>query len=174
MIVVVVEGCDVHVELWFHQGPVSGFVADQVFRRKPSVADNAVKGEWVRRRHSSELEVFFHSGGCAYCASNGGPDSLPLIRRPQDSCARLDLKATVTVVQKLRADRQRKLIANNRDFVLDETAVELVREMTWREYDCGIIVGSVTRTQAGSKPRKEVLPPRQDQVMDKIDIEGVS
>src|SRR5258708_2445289 len=174
MIVVVVEGCDIHVKLWFHQAPVSGFVADQVFRGKPSVANNAIKGERVRRRHCSELEIFFHAGGCAHGTSNGGPDSLPLIGRPQDSCARLDLKATVTVVEKLRANRQRKPIANERYFVLEEAAVELVREVPRREYDGGINVGSIARTQASSKPPKEVLPPRQDQVMDKINIEGVA
>src|SRR5216683_2202165 len=106
MIVVVVEGCDVHVKPWLQQAAVSGFVADQVFRGKSSVANNAVKGERVGRRHCSELEIFFHAGGCADSASNGGPDSLPLVRRPQDSCARLDFKATVTIMQKLRADRQ--------------------------------------------------------------------
>src|SRR5260370_16459610 len=134
MIVVVVEGCDVHVELWLHQAAVSGFVADQVFRRKPSVANNAVKGERVRRRHCSELEIFFHAGGCAHGASNGGPDSVPLVRRPQDSYARLNLKTTVTVVQKLRPDRHRKGIANNRAFVLNEPSVTLVPQMTSPHY----------------------------------------
>src|SRR6202035_6191213 len=173
MIIVVVEGCDVDVEFWLYEGPVAGFVADQIIRRKPSVANDAVKGERVRGRHCSELEIFLHTGGCTYCARNGGPDSLPLIRRPQDACPRFPFKATVTVVQKLRADRQRKPIANNRDFVLDETAVELVGEVTRREYDGGIIIASIARTQTSSKAPKEVLPPGQDQVMDEINIEGV-
>src|SRR5216684_7697830 len=143
MIVVVVEGCDVNVEPWLHQAAVSGFIADQVFRGKPSVANNAVKSERVRRCECSELEIFFHAGGSAHGASNGGPDSLSLIRRPQDSYPRLDLKATITVVKKFRADRQCKPIANNPDFVLEKTAVELVREVTRCECDGGIIVVNV-------------------------------
>src|SRR5437879_3431719 len=105
MIVVVEERCDVHVERWLQQAAVSGFVADQVFRGKPSVANDTVEGKWVRRCHGGKLEIFFHAGGCADGASHSGPDGLPLIGRPQDSCPRLDFKATVSVVQKLRSDR---------------------------------------------------------------------
>ena len=41
--VVVIESGDVHVELRFYQAPIPDFVANQVFRRKLSVPNDAIK-----------------------------------------------------------------------------------------------------------------------------------
>src|SRR4029077_6540572 len=77
IVIVVVEEGKVHVELGPYQASVSGFVANQAFRGKLSVADDPQKSRWIRRQQCGDLEVFFNSGRSAHGASDGSPHGLP-------------------------------------------------------------------------------------------------
>src|SRR5467141_2055814 len=174
MIVIVVKGCDVKMQRGAQQGPISGFIAQQMFRRELSVADDAKEGQWTRCDQAGEQIVFLDAGGSAHGAREASPYCLPSGWSPQEPRARLNLKTGVDVVQKLRPGRDGELLPDNRDFILHESAVELVGAVTRRKHDRGSNLGSVTRTQTSPEAPEKILAPRQSQVVQEIDVEGIA
>src|SRR3977135_1957128 len=118
MIVIVVKRCDVEMERGTQQGPISGFIAQQMFRRELSVADDANEGERTRCDQAREQIVFRPAWGWAQGAGEASPYCLPRGWSPQEPRARLNLKTGVDVVQKLRPERDGELLPDNPDFIL--------------------------------------------------------
>ncbi len=104
MRVVVVEGCDVEVQVRPDQAPISGFVADQVFRRELPVANDAEECQRIGTKECSKLEVFVNPGRCAHSAGNGGPYGLLGPHFPEKPCTGFNLETAVVIVQEFGPD----------------------------------------------------------------------
>src|SRR5438874_13381797 len=93
--VVVVKGCYIQVELRLYQAAIPDLVADQVFRGKFPVPDDAVESQRIRHKQSGDLEVFLDPRRGANGLGDGTPDGLPRVRCPQDTYARLGFEPGV-------------------------------------------------------------------------------
>src|SRR5712692_252292 len=174
MIVVVVKRGDVQMERGSQKAPITGLVAQQMFRREFSVADEANKGRWIRGDQAREPVFIVYTRGRAHGTRKAGPYGLPRGWNPQEPCARLNLKTGVDVVQQLRPDRDGELLPDDRDFILDESAVELIRAVIGREQDRGSDLDSGTRTESGAETPEKILLHGQRQVVKEIDVECIA
>src|SRR5882724_8615546 len=102
--VVVVKACYIQVELRFYQAAISNLIADQVFRSKFPVPDDAVESQRIGHKQSGDLEVFLDPRWGADGSGDRPPEGLSRVRCPQDTCARLGLETRIIIVQELRSD----------------------------------------------------------------------
>src|SRR5882724_8830612 len=169
----VVEDGEIQVEAGSDQLTVSSFIAEQRFRHKLAVVANAQENRWTGTDQSSQMQILIDAGRRAHRARYRRPQCLVGSWRPQHASAGLLFPSGENVVFKLRSQSQPKLLRNQRNLVLHECAVEIVRLMMRLEVDRSRSLNNIAGAPSNSGSPDNLIP-LQNEVVDYIKIKSVA
>src|SRR5271170_264816 len=174
--IIVVKDRKIQIEVRCRQSPESGFIANQFFGTELAVAvDPQINGQLIHRSIVvRELNVLIETGWSSYGPGNGGPEGLSRRAVPQHTRARLHLETVVVVVFQLRSHGQREPVIKQGDLILRKAAVDLVRQLARQEVNRRDGLYKIRGTHARAQPPEKVLLPRQSQMVEEVDVEGVA
>src|ERR1700730_14729699 len=95
-------------------------------------------------------------------------------RRPQQASAGLQFPSSVNVVLKLRTDRELKLVSKDRDLILQKNTINVVGLMMRKEIHGGYCLGEIAGAPSGAHTPDDVLPRKESQMMNEIDVKRVT
>src|SRR5215475_12708698 len=95
-------------------------------------------------------------------------------RIPQNAATGLVFPSGEDVVFELRAKSEPELVLNDRDLVLNERAVDVVVFVMWRKVDGGHCLNDIAGTPARSRAPDDVVTTCKNEMMDEVEIEGVT
>ena len=77
-------------------------------------------------------------------------------------------------MEELGSDHQREPILDDWNFILNECTIKFVRKLVWSDDHGGNDLGCIARTEPCSQAPDEILPSRQWEMMEEIDVKRIA
>ena len=174
----VIESGYIDIDFLAQEAAISELIAVQLFGREARVGVESCE---IRRtvgrvaNIAQEVKILLGIGRRAYGVRESGPDGLVFAGCPEQAYAGLEVYVAGEIgLQHFRSQNQRQSLFHQLDLVLDERGSQIIGSLVRNELQTRDQHRIVHRIHASAQAPGNLLPRRQAQPLQEIDIEGVA